>query len=215
MTASEFAALLHAKQIRRGHWMARCPAHADKRPSLAISEGNMSKGPFPFSLCCMSQGCTGHEILKALGLKWKDVLGTRPSVSREASRRLRDEQTLHALLDLKRATISPAGVYLAGKQYRLDGLRGMLERRIIALQNRLSPELKAVRERDAKTARFVRRWGWDRLWQLYFERSEEFKEGSTPAALGFAAVVSNEQGSTRPIPTGVSDISVTTEAGLA
>ena len=82
MSASEFAALLHAKRIGRGKWMAKCPAHADKRPSLAISEGNPRKGNFPFAMCCMSQGCTGDEILKAMGLTWKQVLGDK-AVSRK------------------------------------------------------------------------------------------------------------------------------------
>ena len=82
MSASEFAALLHAKRIGRGKWMAKCPAHADKRPSLAISEGNPRKGNFPFAMCCMSQGCTGDEILKAMGLTWKQGLGDK-AVSRK------------------------------------------------------------------------------------------------------------------------------------
>jgi hypothetical protein len=166
MTATEFAALLHAKQIRRGHWIARCPAHGDKRPSLSIAEGKK----YPVVFKCMSQGCTQDEVLKAMGLTWKDLLGDRPAMSKEASARLRDEQTLHALRDLKRALVSPAGALLAGRQYRLDALRQGLDRRIVLLENSMNPALSAIRGRDAKTARFVKRWGWDRLWELYLNR---------------------------------------------
>jgi hypothetical protein len=38
-----------------------------------------------------------------------------------------------------------------------------LERRIVMVENSLNPELQAIRERDANTARFVQRWGWDVL----------------------------------------------------
>ena len=169
MTASEFAALLGAKQVRRGHWIARCPAHPDKHPSLSIAEGR--KHPVVFR--CMSAGCTNDEILKAMGLRWRDLLGERPQMSREARRRLQDEQTLHALRDLKRALISPAGAYLAEKQWRLEALLRELDRRIITLENSMNPELQAIRGREAKTERFVKKWGWDKLWELF-----DAKEGT-------------------------------------
>lgn len=89
MTAPEFAALLHAKQIRRGHWIAKCPSHADRRPSLSIAEGR--KQPVVFR--CMSQGCTQDEVLKAMGLTWRDLMGERP-VTPELRGRLKDEREL-------------------------------------------------------------------------------------------------------------------------
>lgn len=89
MQAVEFSALLHAKQIRRGHWIARCPAHVDKRPSLSIAEGR--KQPVVFR--CMSQGCTQDEVLKAMGLTWRDLMGDRP-VTPELRGRLKDERDL-------------------------------------------------------------------------------------------------------------------------
>lgn len=164
MTASEFAALLNAKQLRRGHWIARCPAHGDKRPSLSIAEGR--KQPVVFK--CMSQGCTQQEILKAMGLTWKDIMGES---RRQLTPRLRDEQTLHALRDLKRAFISPAGAYLAGKKWRLDAVLHELDRRIITIENSLDSTVNANRKREAKTARFVKLWGWNKLWDLYLERN--------------------------------------------
>jgi len=167
MTALEFAALLGAKRIGKGKYLARCPSHPDHRPSLSIAEGK--KHPVVFH--CMSAGCSQEEILSAMGLRWKDILGDRPQMSPELRKRLEDEQTLHALRDLNRALISKAGVYLAGNKYRLDSLRKSIGRKIIVLENKLDSRKRAIREREAKTARFVKRWGWDRLWELYFERN--------------------------------------------
>ena len=169
MQASEFAALLHAKQLRRGHWIARCPAHPDKRPSLSIAEGR--KQPVVFK--CMSAGCTQDEVLKAMGLTWHDLLGDRPKMTHEMSAHLQDEQTLRSLRDLKRAVLSPAGAYLAEKQWRLEALLRELDRRIIVLENSMNPALQAIRGREAKTARFIRKWGMDKLWELFFVKNPQ------------------------------------------
>ena len=167
MTANEFAGLLGAKQLRRGHWVASCPAHKDRHPSLSIAEGR--KQPVVFR--CMSAGCTQDEVLKAMGLTWKDLLGERPTMPRAERGRLQDEQTLHALRDLRRSFLSPAGAFLAGNKYKLDCVLRELSRRIVTLENSMNPELQAIRGREQKTARFVRKYGWDRLWEVYFERN--------------------------------------------
>ena len=167
MTAEEFARLLGGKRVGRGKWLARCPAHSDSHPSLSIAHGKKVDVVFR----CMSMGCTNNEVLRAMGLKWKDILGERPKMSKEASARLRDEQTLYALRELKRALVSPAGALLARRQYRLDAMRESLERRIVALENVIDPRLRKIREREAKTARFVEKWGWDKLFEVYFERN--------------------------------------------
>jgi hypothetical protein len=116
----------------------------------------------------MSAGCTQDEVLKAMGLTWKDLMGARPALSKEASARLQDEQTLHALRDLTSFRSQAAMTALTGyNPYPVLTLRHSLRKRIVALENRLDPRLKAIRERDLKTARFVKRWGWDKLWDLY------------------------------------------------
>ena len=188
MRADEFAALLGGKRVGRGHYVARCPAHADKHPSLSIGEGK--KHPVVFH--CMSAGCTQAEVLKAMGLCWKDLLGDRAPLSREARGRLADEQTLRALRDLigveasrsdervtyygppiKNADPLIAMLVLSNfNPYRVEALVQSIIRRIEVLENKLYPEIKARREREAKTYRFVRKWGWDRLWSLYFEKQK-------------------------------------------
>lgn len=176
MNAAEFASMLHAKQVRRGHWQALCPAHSDRRPSLSIAAGR--KHPVVFK--CMSAGCTQNEVLAAMGLTWRDLLGDRPTMSPEARKRYSDEQYLHDLRETKRILI--AAVHALCPEFpwnpRSDGSYGIdgmaeLNRRIIATENRLNPELQAIRGRDAKTARFVQRWGWDRLWKIYLERNPQ------------------------------------------
>lgn len=50
-------------------WMARCPAHGDDKPSLAVSIGDKGQ---TFLYC--HAGCnTNSEVLPALGLKWADL----------------------------------------------------------------------------------------------------------------------------------------------
>ena len=166
MTAFEFAALLGAKRVGRGKWIAKCPSHKDRHPSLSIAEGR--KHPVVFR--CMSAGCTQEEVLRAIGITWKDLLGERPVLNRDEAKRFREEQTLDALRNLKTALVSPAGAFLASRSYCLAAARQSLERRIRNIEERLSPKLKSIREREAKTARFVTRWGWDKLWELYFAK---------------------------------------------
>lgn len=49
-------------------WQARCPAHDDKNPSLSLAEGDDGR----VLLHCHA-GCDPHEVLTALGLKFRDL----------------------------------------------------------------------------------------------------------------------------------------------
>lgn len=62
MTLDALLSRLDAVRQRGARWSAACPAHADKSPSLSISEGE--KG---LLLRCFA-GCTVAEICEALGL---------------------------------------------------------------------------------------------------------------------------------------------------
>jgi len=55
-----------------GQWMAICPAHDDKTPSLAIAEGKNGG----IVLHCHA-GCTVAAIVAALGMKTADLMPTR------------------------------------------------------------------------------------------------------------------------------------------
>jgi hypothetical protein len=85
MTVAEILSSLESVHARgQGRWSARCPAHADKSPSLTIAEGE--KGVL---LKCWA-GCSLEEITATLGLTIKDLffdaLTTDPQQRRESMR---------------------------------------------------------------------------------------------------------------------------------
>ena len=96
MQISDLAARLHARRSGSGY-IARCPAHGDRSPSLSISNGRDGR----ILLRCHA-GCDTFAIVKALGLQVSDLFATdrpahrsswsarRPDVV-EVERALRDE----------------------------------------------------------------------------------------------------------------------------
>ena len=70
------------RQRGAGRWVSRCPGHADKSPSLSISEGD--KG---LLLRCWA-GCTVAEICGGLGLSQRDLFYDRRLNPRSQSARL-------------------------------------------------------------------------------------------------------------------------------
>lgn len=74
MTAAAVAA--RCDRARRGGdgWLARCPAHEDRTPSLAVSDGRDGR----VLIRCWA-GCATRDVLAALGLTWREVCGeSRP-----------------------------------------------------------------------------------------------------------------------------------------
>ena len=55
-----------------GRWMARCPAHPDKNPSLSVREGDRG-----LLLHCFS-GCTIEKICESLNLRVPDLFNNAP-----------------------------------------------------------------------------------------------------------------------------------------
>ena len=53
-------------------WMARCPAHEDRTPSLSIAAGDDGR----VLLHCWA-GCRTRDIVAALGLQWSDLFPAR------------------------------------------------------------------------------------------------------------------------------------------
>lgn len=67
MTFEDFLDLTGA--VKRGsRWLAKCPAHADSRPSLDIREGDDGR----ILLHCRA-GCRTYDVVEALNLTWKDL----------------------------------------------------------------------------------------------------------------------------------------------
>jgi hypothetical protein len=90
MTAGELAARLHARRTGSG-WMARCPAHPDKIPSLSIAEGEAGR----VLLKCFA-GCSVESICVALKIKLSDLFcesGTykpKSRIVRDAERQIQN-----------------------------------------------------------------------------------------------------------------------------
>ena len=67
--------LAHLDAVRRtgpGRWVARCPAHDDRHPSLAIRECDDSR-----TLLKCFAGCSADEIVSAVGLTLADLMPPR------------------------------------------------------------------------------------------------------------------------------------------
>ena len=68
MTVNEFLSRLDGVKGGHGQWMARCPAHDDRRASLSVSVGEGGR----VLLNCHA-GCSTEDICAALGLTVKDL----------------------------------------------------------------------------------------------------------------------------------------------
>ncbi len=68
--------LRHLEKVRDhgfGRWSARCPAHADRLPSLSIREADSR-----ILLHCFA-GCKPEAIVEALGLEMRDLFTDTPT----------------------------------------------------------------------------------------------------------------------------------------
>lgn len=66
-----FDRLSHVKATGQGKWLARCPAHDDRSPSLAIREVDDR-----ILIHCFS-GCAVSQVLVAMGLQMTDLFPDR------------------------------------------------------------------------------------------------------------------------------------------
>lgn len=74
-----------------GTWMARCPAHDDRRPSLAVRE----MGDGTLLLHCFG-GCNAHEVVAAIGLDLADLFPKQRESSATAGVRARAKVLISA-----------------------------------------------------------------------------------------------------------------------
>lgn len=66
------------KSAGDGRWYARCPAHADKSPSLSIRDTGDK-----ILVHCFT-GCDPEDVLTAVGLKWRDLYADAWDAARHA-----------------------------------------------------------------------------------------------------------------------------------
>jgi len=87
--ATQILNRLQGVRPSRDGWIARCPAHEDRSPSLSIKEGNGGR----ILVHCFS-GCTIEAICAAIGIKVADLFSEsrpyepRPSILRKAERQI-------------------------------------------------------------------------------------------------------------------------------
>jgi hypothetical protein len=90
MTAEQIVERLHGRRSGAG-WIAQCPAHEDRSPSLSIGEGRDGR----ILLHCFG-GCTSEAVCDSLGLSLSDLFpepGTfqpKPSALRNAEKQIQN-----------------------------------------------------------------------------------------------------------------------------
>lgn len=101
MTAEDFLARLNQVRTRGANrWLACCPAHEDREPSLSISEGERG-----LLLHCFS-GCALADICRSIGLAERDLFYAQeaaPRARREAARQRAHERRQREVLARKRS----------------------------------------------------------------------------------------------------------------
>jgi 5S rRNA maturation endonuclease (ribonuclease M5) len=121
-------------KVRRGSggWIARCPAHDDRNPSLSVAEG----GDGRVLLNCHA-GCTAQAIVQALGLTEAELFPPREETLRETTvYRYEDENGTH-LYDVVR--FEPKTF----RQRRPDGTWGLGDTRRVLYR---LPQVRAAAE---------------------------------------------------------------------
>ncbi|APW46916.1 hypothetical protein [Rhodoferax antarcticus] len=97
MTPAEnvLSRLEKVRQRQPGQWSARCPAHADKGPSLSVRES-----PDGGVLIHCFAGCTAGEIVDAMGMELSELFPPRdrpPGAPKRTPRLLSAGQALDLL----------------------------------------------------------------------------------------------------------------------
>lgn len=157
MTAADFAGLTNARRCGKGKWVAKCPAHADRIPSLSITEGR--KHPVVFT--CRSQGCSREDILAAMGISWGDVLGGG-IITPEIRQKLRDQEYLKTL---KNRWISLVILTVADSDNRHHWTREAhrIDSEILLLERKMA----TTPQREIKMKAAIQRHGWDVIWEKF------------------------------------------------
>lgn len=136
------------RRVGRG-WAAKCPAHPDHTPSLAIAEGHDGR-----ALVYCHAGCKPEDVLGALGLSWIDLFPRNVALGRSRCRHLRRGRGLSE------------GEMWGRFQVLRRALRTELARMIREAERQAWRAGPALFD-DAELAARVRRLGW---WEWLLER---------------------------------------------
>ena len=106
------------KETRRGQYIARCPAHEDGSPSLAIKDGDEGR----VILHCFA-GCETEDVLNAIGLTFADVMPERIGTEHSYKRMHKpfDVRQVLATLDHESLVVAIIGAdFLEHKEIDVD-----------------------------------------------------------------------------------------------
>lgn len=108
VNARQVAELVNARKCS-GYWIARCPAHKDRNPSLSIRQGKKGR----VSVRCFS-GCETKDVLASIGLSFGDLY---LDADREAwIQKKREAERLFPSINIK-STRKPLGKMEATYRY--------------------------------------------------------------------------------------------------
>jgi hypothetical protein len=109
------------KRTGQDRWLARCPAHGDKRASLSIREVDTGA-----TLVHCFAGCSVHEVVGAVGLELSDLFPSRPAdpahVGKPERRPFPAADILRAIAFEAVVVGVAASAMLAGEPFTLDGV---------------------------------------------------------------------------------------------
>lgn len=130
------AKLDRVKRTATGRWLARCPAHDDKSPSLSIRELDDGR-----VLCHCFAGCSAAEVIGAVGLDMADLFPPRDTTDQG-----RPEARPFPAADVLRAVAFEAAVVLCAATSMLAGepLSAIDRDRIALASSRLQAALDAA-----------------------------------------------------------------------
>ena len=98
-----------------GRWVARCPAHDDKSPSLSIRDTSTR------TLIHCFAGCDASDILDAVGLTWRELYGDEWKGAKEAALHQRVKLPPLDPMELERSILQLAQANRAkGKTLSID-----------------------------------------------------------------------------------------------
>lgn len=126
--------LTKVKRSGNDQWMACCPAHDDRSPSLSIKDAGNGK----ILVNCLA-GCSALDVLGAVGMDWNDVMPERVISNQERPTRQRvyPSDALRAIQFEARIVIATAFALNNGEklpQTDLDRLKLSMERINTALE---------------------------------------------------------------------------------
>ena len=124
MTLEQISRQFEARRTAPGRFMARCPAHPDRSPSLSISSGRHDR----VLITCFA-GCDIRDILTAVGLRFADLFPGPPPTPQQLMKMERERTARAALHERNRR----AQRSVEGQLRKLESIRNQLGAKLAVL----------------------------------------------------------------------------------